>query len=623
MKGMLKPFKFQSKIVAGEKVEAVVPCANKVVHFQDLVSFEEGPISVLDNVDHSPTSTSTGGGGGGKSVKWESPENQEIVTGDEKSGEMEDWESVFEYPLMGDVEDPLMGLQKLVHGGGHGGCTVDGGGEVTAAFGGLDQGFLGYDNSNPDGHFGNFQKFVNDKIAGFQPAAPPLVSTAPPAGGFEESHCQYDVKPQLNKNANGTFFVPLENETLMQPQAKRYNSGSIGYNYQMLPKTPFLDASQNVKKMVGNNGNDHYYQGIIDQLYKAADMIQCGNNPILAQSILARLNHQLSPIGKPFERAAFYFKEALQLLIHSIVNNMNPISSPFSLILKIGAYKSFSEVSPFVQFTNFTCNQALLEALDGFDRVHIVDFDIGYGDQWASFMQELALRSNNNRIPSLKITAFASPTNDHLELSLTRENLVNFANEMNIGFDFEIVNIDVLASVTWSLPFRVSDNEAIAVNLPISSFTSYQIPFPLVLRFVKNLSPKIVVSKDRGCERTDLPFPNHIVHAIQSYTNLLESLDTVNMNLDTLQKIELFLVQPSVEKIINGRFSLLEKTQHWRSQFLSCGYTPLTFSNFAESQALCVIKRTPVRGFHVERRQSSLVLCWQHRELVSASAWRC
>lgn len=46
------------------------------------------------------------------------------------------------------------------------------------------------------------------------------------------------------------------------------------------------------------------------------------------------------------------------------------------------------------------------------------------------------------------------------EISLTRENLVNFANEINIDIDFQIVNLDVL-----SLPFRVSDKEAIVVNL--------------------------------------------------------------------------------------------------------------------------------------------------------------
>nr|GEY14654.1 hypothetical protein [Tanacetum cinerariifolium] len=417
---------------------------------------------------------------------------------------------------------------------------------------------------------------------------------------------------------------PEHRRTLTFPQ-QRYSPGSVDYN-PLMHKNTFLDVKKMVQQQPVMTHLQQQQQGIIDELYKASDLIQNGNNPILAQGILARLNHQISPIGKPFERAAFYFKEALTLLVNSIISNINPQLtqnvSPFSLIYKIGAYKSFSEISPFVQFANFTCNQALLESLNGYDHIHIIDFDIGYGGQWSSLMQELALRSNG--VSSLKITAFASPlTHDQLELGLTRENLIHFANEINVGFDFEIVNIDVLASASWSLPFSVSENEAIAVNLPIHVLSNHQTQIPNVLRFVKNLNPKIVVSVDRGCDRTDLPYSNHLIHALQSYSNLLESLDAVNANLDSLQKIERFLVQPAIEKIVFGRFPYPEKTQHWRSLFLSAGFSPLSFSNFTESQAECLVKRTPVREFHVEKRQSLLVLCWQRRELVSASAWRC
>lgn len=109
---------------------------------------------------------------------------------------------------------------------------------------------------------------------------------------------------------------------------------------------------------------------------------------------MARLNHQLSSFNKPFQRAALYFKEALELVLHGYdLNSSAATPLPFSLIFQIGAYKSFSEISPLTQFTNFTCNQAVLEVSEGFDRVHIVDFDIGYGVQWASLMQELSFRS--------------------------------------------------------------------------------------------------------------------------------------------------------------------------------------------------------------------------------------
>ncbi|PQQ07674.1 hypothetical protein Pyn_32822 [Prunus yedoensis var. nudiflora] len=87
--------------------------------------------------------------------------------------------------------------------------------------------------------------------------------------------------------------------------------------------------------------------------------------------------------------------------------------TPFDVIFKMGAYKVFSEVSPLIQFVNFTCNQALLEAVSDTDQIHIVDFDIGFGAHWASFMQELPVRNRGATAPSLRITAFASPSTHH------------------------------------------------------------------------------------------------------------------------------------------------------------------------------------------------------------------
>ncbi|CAI8612397.1 unnamed protein product [Vicia faba] len=479
--------------------------------------------------------------------------------------------------------------------------------------------------------------------------------------------------PQFVMNQSQTQFMPnpslvfpfaysqlQENQEIYpQPPAKRLNCGN---NYE-IPKLPFLDSGQELffrrqqqqhqqhqqqqlqllphhlqqrpmapKQKMGNPGsgggedaagNNQFQQAIIDQLFKAAELIEAGN-PELAHGILARLNHQISPIGKPFQRAAFYFKEALQLLLQSNVNNSNNNNSfsPTGLLLKIGAYKSFSEISPVLQFANFTSNQAMLEAVEGYDQIHIVDFDIGFGGQWSSFMQELALR--NGGAPSLKITAFVSPSHhDDIELSFTHENLKQYAGEINMSFELEILTLESLNSVSWPQPLR--DCEAVVVNLPICSFSNYPSYLPLVLRFMKQLMPKIVVTLDRSCDRTDTPFPQHMILAIQSYFGLLESLDAVSVNVhpDVLQMIEKYYLQPAIEKLVLGRLRSQDRTLPWKNLLLSSGFSPLTFSNFTESQAECLVQRIPGRGFHVEKKQNSLVLCWQRKDLISISTWRC
>ncbi|KAJ7007466.1 scarecrow-like protein 6 isoform X1 [Populus alba x Populus x berolinensis] len=642
------------------------------------------PTSVLDTISRQspPTSSSTlsssqGGGGGGGGASTDTTNGAagdcgSSPSGDEKCGPqlgMEDWESVLSGSpsqeqsilrlIMGDIEDPSLGLNKLLQSGSRSQDM-----ELNASgFGAVDQvfGFEVPNMSTASAHLAiNHNNFDPSSIHGIN-LMPGLFNQHLQQAAFDQ-----DEKPQIlnpgamiNQNQhqfvqNPAMLLPLSYAQLEEhhnnlpslspPPLKRLNAGPVGANhvpkvFDLRPPELFLPPQQQqnhqfqmtqqqrqgmiTKQEIASDelaNQQQLQQAIINPICQAAELIETGN-PVLAQGILARLNHQLSvPIGKPYQRTAFYFKEALQLLLN--MNNNNSIGTACNLIFKIGAYKSFSEISPILQFASFTCNQALLEAFEGFERIHVVDFDIGYGGQWASLMQELALR--NGGAPSLKITAFASPSShDELELGFTQENLKIFAREINMPFEIEILSLESLSSGSWPMSLRLTEKEVIAVNLPVGSFSNYPSTLPLVLRFVKQLLPKVVVSLDRGCDRSDLPFAHHVNHAIQSYTSLLESLDAVNVNLDSVQKIERFLVQPSIEKAVLGRHSCPDRTPPWRSLFLQYGFTPLTFSNFTESQAEYLVQRTPVRGFHVEKRQSSLVLCWQQKDLVSASAWRC
>ncbi|XP_021853011.2 scarecrow-like protein 6 [Spinacia oleracea] len=483
---------------------------------------------------------------------------------------------------------------------------------------------------------------------------------------------------QAQSPGNPSFFMPpwsycQLDQHLLQPPTKRHNPGVV-LDPNLVSKNPFHDQGHDLlmrKQQVGfqqfpmglppqlvpphlqqkqmmvpklNHQQQHQHQhqhqqhfplpglqhqhqlqeqAIKDQLFKAADLILTGNFS-LAQEILARLNHQLSLPAKPLIRAALYVKEALQMLLltgNPVAAPPSKTLTPYDVVHKMNAYKLFSEVSPITQFTNFTCTQAILEALDDADAIHIIDFDVGCGAQWASLIQELPLRKRG--APSLKITALAPSSSHPFELGLIRENLMQFANDIGIAFDLQVVNLDLFDPSSCSLPnFRTSEDESIAVSIPIWSSSNRPSMLPPILEFIKQCSPKIVVSLDRVFDRCDVPFPQHLVHTLDWCTNFLESLDGLNVASDIVNKVEKFFVQPRIENTVLGRVHFPEKMSHWKNLFASAGFSPMQFSNFTETQADYVVKRTPGRGFHVEKRQASLVLSWQRRELVAASAWR-
>nr|GME15995.1 scarecrow-like protein 22 [Ipomoea batatas] len=571
---------------------------------------------------------------------------------------MEDWEGLLPESggsdqfllrwISGDVEDPSLSLKQLLQGGNpseiH--CNVGFGASDSAPPNGNSQG----PNVNfPLAILGSglsVQELQNEqKPQNFNsPVLTELqnVVTIPNVFSSELYGIQQEQPPLKRQNLGGIVsssgsrvsegvFVNPSNGLLVRKQLElgQLEQAQIGCDRppDILCVHRGEQAPLLVPKREAGFGNDSLQeqQAVYDHVFKAAEVILTGDF-LHAEMILARLNHQLSPGVKPLTRAAFYFKEALHLPLTMPISatSLPPrIPTPVDGVFKMGAYKVFSEVSPLIQFMNFTSNQAILEAVDGAECIHIFDFDIAFGAQWSSFMQELPRR--NRRAPSLKITAFASPSTHHpIEINLMHENLTQFANEVGVKFELEVVNFDSFDPSSYPVSsFRSSESEVIAVNFPLWSISSYRATLPLLLHYIKQLSPKVVVSLDRGYERTELPFPHHLLNALQYFEALFKSIDAGNVTPEASNKIERFLFQPSIESIVFGHLRFPDQMPPWRNLFASAGFLPQPFSNFAETQAECVVKRTETRGFHVQKHHASLALCWQNRELLSATAWRC
>uniref|UniRef100_A0A0E0MAG6 Uncharacterized protein n=1 Tax=Oryza punctata TaxID=4537 RepID=A0A0E0MAG6_ORYPU len=495
---------------------------------------------------------------------------------------------------------------------------IIGGEDASAAMAGvMDPPVLELDHGGPApmpaAAFGpNLSSFAPPAMEDTKPVAVPLGGHPPnfllhhhpqPHAAFFGAHPSFDSAPPPSKRHHPMAGAPA-------PKLPPF-PGPLG------PAGGFVPAL----KPKAEAANDEA-AAAVEQLAEAAKLAEAGD-AFGAREILARLNYRLPAAptaGTPLLRSAFYFKEALRLALSPTGDAPAPsASTAYDVVVKLGAYKAFSEVSPVLQFAHLTCVQAVLDELSGAGCIHVLDFDIGMGEQWASLMQELAQR---RPATALKVTALVSPASHHpLELQLIHENLSSFAAELGVFFHFTVFNIDTLDPAEL---LAIASGDAVAVHLPVGS--AHVATMPAVLRLVKRLGAKVVVSVDRGCDRSDLSFAAHLFHSFHSTVYLLESIDAVGTDPDTAAKIERYLIQPAIEQCVVGRHraaSAMDKAQPWRAAFAAAGFVPVQATTFAESQAESLLNKVHVRGFRVEKRAGSLCLYWQRGELVSVSAWRC
>lgn len=341
MRDMPLPFELERKGVI--EIPAISPSSSSssslCKNHKQVLCVSSEPTSVLDTIrsPSPPTSTSTlsssfcGGGGtstdtagvaavsGSSSQKWQpSPQHhqhagtnvelQPIPTSLEIAGcgvaaekcggglGMEDWEGVLSDTvtaspsqeqsilrwIMGDVDDPSIGLNKLLQTGAQPDF------EFAAGFGAVDQGFAFEPVSNPNPN-PNFTIHTNARAVSAQNPnlfAPPL----------EEKPLIFNPQMvinqhQANHTQNPSFFLPLpfsqqpeHRHVLLPPPPKRHHSAAA----EQPPPQVFLPHHLTQRQALGNNPKtrvademsqhqlQQQQQAIIDQILKVAELVETG-----------------------------------------------------------------------------------------------------------------------------------------------------------------------------------------------------------------------------------------------------------------------------------------------------------------------------------------------------------
>ncbi|KAK6945044.1 Transcriptional factor DELLA, N-terminal [Dillenia turbinata] len=365
---------------------------------------------------------------------------------------------------------------------------------------------------------------------------------------------------------------------------------------------------------------------LVHMLMSCAELMQRGDFSLVAsmiqemQVLLTRVNTRCG-IGK----VAGYFIDALGRRLFS------PISTAcggYSVLENEILYHNFYEACPYLKFAHFTANQAILEAFDGYDCVHVIDFNLMHGLQWPALIQALALRPGGP--PLLRLTGIGPPSPDGRDtLREVGLRLAELARSVNVRFVFRGVAASRLEDVkTWML--QVSSKEAVAINSIMQLHKLlYMDPgrgsaIDTVLSWIRSLNPRIITVVEQEADHNQPEFLDRFTEALYYYSTMFDSLEACGLRPEkSLAEIH---IQREICNILccegSGRIERHEPLVKWRTRLSESGFKPVHLGSNAFKQASMLLTLFSAEGYCVEEREGCLTLGWHSRPLIAASAWQ-
>uniref|UniRef100_A0A0E0MFQ1 Uncharacterized protein n=1 Tax=Oryza punctata TaxID=4537 RepID=A0A0E0MFQ1_ORYPU len=369
---------------------------------------------------------------------------------------------------------------------------------------------------------------------------------------------------------------------------------------------------------------------LVHLLLACADFVSKGDHPAALRH-LHLLRRVASPLGDSMQRVASYFADALAARLSLLSpTSTSPRAAaaaapypfpPSPETLKI--YQILYQACPYIKFAHFTANQAIFEAFHGEDRVHVVDLDILQGYQWPAFLQALAARPGGP--PTLRLTGVGHPAAAVRE---TGRHLASLAASLRVPFEFHAAVADRLERLRpASLHRRVG--EALAVNAVNRLHRVPSSHLPPLLSMIRDQAPKIMTLVEQEAAHNGPYFLGRFLEALHYYSAIFDSLDaTFPAESAARMKVEQWLLAPEIRNVVAcegaERVARHERLERWRRLMEGRGFeaVPLSAAAVGQSQVLLGLYGAG-DGYRLTEDSGCLLLGWQDRAIIAASAWRC
>ncbi|KAI9106806.1 hypothetical protein K1719_022334 [Acacia pycnantha] len=388
-----------------------------------------------------------------------------------------------------------------------------------------------------------------------------------------------------------------------------------------------------------DDGLEDFNKGLrlVHLLMAAAEALTGANNSRdLVMVILVRLKELVSPThGTNMERLAAYFTDALRVIVegaHS-TKHLNWIANSGGNDNRhqtdmLTAFQLLQDMSPHVKFAHFTANQAILESVAHDRRVHIVDYDIMEGTQWASLMQALASRKDG---PHIRITAISRTGSARRSIATVQETgrrLTAFAASIGQPFSFHQCRLDSDETFRPS-SLKLARGEAVVFNcmlhLPHQSYRAGE-SVESFLRGAAELKARVVtlVEEDGGPTGKEVGFVGRFMDRLHHYSAVYDSMEAgFPMQGRARALVERVFLGPRIAASLARIYRMGEsESGSWGEWLGEEGFrgVDISFANHCQAKLLLGLFND---GYRLEEMdcKNKLVLSWKSRRLLSASVW--
>ncbi|XP_022145183.1 protein SHORT-ROOT-like, partial [Momordica charantia] len=355
------------------------------------------------------------------------------------------------------------------------------------------------------------------------------------------------------------------------------------------------------------------------------------------------LNELASPYGDSDQKLASYFLQALfcratetgqscYKTLVAVAEKNHSFDSARRLILK------FQEASPWTTFGHVASNGAILEALEGETKLHIIDISNTLCTQWPTLLESLATR--NDDTPHLKLTVVITTTIVKPVMKEIGQRMEKFARLMGVPFEFNpITNLNHLTELTKEA-LKVEEDEAIAINC-IGALRRVRIEERNnVITMFKSLNPRVltIVEEEADFISSKNDFQKCFEECLRFYTLYFEMLEesfvaTSNERLVLERECSRSIVRLLGCDESEGEMGSerRERGRQWSKRLKEAAFSSAGFSDDVMDDVKALLKRyrsgwavsdRPAEEEEDAESRVGAYLTWKEESVVWVSAWK-